>query len=368
MIKQERIIKKFVEMASISSPSLKERKMADYLKGELENLGLEVYEDKVGEEHNGDSGNVIGLLRGKGPLIMFSAHMDTVGPCENVVPVVESDRIRSSGDTVLGGDDKAGIAAILEMLYVIKENNLHHPDILVVFSIAEEIRLQGAKSADLSQYDIKYGFVLDSSGKPGTVVNQAPFHNAIDIIFTGKSAHAGIEPENGINAFYVASKAVAKMKVGRIDSETTFNPGIVKGGNATNIVMEKLELNCEARSYNEAKLEEVVSEIKKICIDTAEEMGAKVEFDIRREYNGFYFEDGCEVMEIARKSAKELELPFSAHKLGGGSDANIYNEKGIVTLNLGIGMTKIHSKDEYITIKDLVDNARFIIQIIKEIK
>ena len=342
--------------------------MADYLKVELENLGLEVYEDKVGEECSGDSGNVIGLLKGKGPLIMFSAHMDTVGPCENVVPIVEADRIKSSGDTVLGGDDKAGIAAILEMLYVIKENNLPHPDILVIFSIAEEIRLQGAKSVDLSKYDIKYGFVLDSSGKPGTIVNQAPYHNAIDITFIGKPAHAGIEPENGINAFYVASKAISKMKVGRIDSETTFNPGIVRGGNATNIVMEKMELNCEARSYKEGKLEEVVADIKKICIETAEEMGAKVEFDIRREYNGFYFEDECEVMQIAKTAAEKTGLSFSTHKLGGGSDANIYNEKGITTINLGIGMTKIHSKDEYITIKDLVDNARFITAIAKEIK
>ncbi len=368
MIKQDRIIKKFVEMASISSPSLKERKMADYLIKELQDLGIEVYEDKAGEESNGNCGNIIGLLRGKGPLIMFSAHMDTVGPCENVVPVIESDRIKSSGDTVLGGDDKAGIAAILEMLQVIIENSLPHPDILVVFSIAEEIRLQGAKSADLSKYDIKYGFVLDSSGKPGTIVNQAPFHNAIDIVFIGKSAHAGIEPENGINAFYVAAKAVSKMKVGRIDSETTFNPGIVKGGNATNIVMEKMELNCEARSYKEEKLEEVVKEITQICKETAEEMGAKVEFDIKREYNGFYFEDSCEVMQIAKKAAENIGLPFSTHKLGGGSDANVYNEKGIITINLGIGMTKIHSKDEYILINDLVDNARFITEIVKEIK
>lgn len=368
MVNRERIIKKFVEMASISSLSLREREMADYLLKELKNIGVdEVYEDNCAEEIGGNSGNIVGILRGKGPAVMFSAHMDTVGPCENIKPVVEEDRIRSSGNSVLGADDKAGIAAILEMLYYIKESKIEHPDIVVVFSVAEEIRLLGAKSIDLTKLGIKYGFVLDSSGKPGSVVKQAPYHNAINAVFKGKSAHAGIEPEKGINAFYVASKAISKLKVGRIDEETTFNPGIAKGGTATNIVMDRFEVYCEARSYSEEKLENLCSEIKSVFETSAKENGAEVEIAIEREYDGFCFDEGSDLIKIAKSASQKCGLNYSAHRLGGGSDANIYNTKNVKTLNLGIGMTKIHSKEEYITIEDLIDNARLITEIIKEI-
>lgn len=367
MVNKERIVQKFVEMASISSPSLREKEMAEYLKKELMSLGMKVYEDSCGEEINGNCGNIIGIMEGKDPAIMFSAHMDTVGPCEKITPIVMEDRIKSDGTSVLGSDDKAGIAAILEMLYYFKENKEEHPKIVVVFSVAEEIRLLGAKNVELSEYGIKYGFVLDSSGKPGTVVNQAPFHNAINIVVKGKAAHAGIEPEKGINAFFVASKAISKLPVGRIDEETTFNPGIVKGGTATNIIMEKFEIYCEARSYREEKLIEVCDKVKDVFEKEANENGCEVEIEIVREYDGFLFSDSESLIKIAKNSIAKCELEFSSHKLGGGSDANIYNSKSVRTLNLGIGMTKIHSKDEYILIKDLVDNARVITEIVKEI-
>ncbi len=368
MVNRDRIIKKFIEMASISSLSLKERAMADYLLSELKSIGLEeVYEDGCASEIGGNAGNIVGILRGKGSPVMFSAHMDTVGPCEDVKPIVEQEIIRSSGNSVLGADDKAGIAAILEMLYYLKESKIEHPDIVVVFSVAEEIRLLGAKSIDLTKLGIKYGFVLDSSGKPGSVVKQAPYHNAINALFKGKSAHAGIEPEKGINAFYVASKAISKLKVGRIDEETTFNPGIAKGGTATNIVMDRFEVYCEARSYSEEKLEKLCSEISAVFKESALEQGAEVEIAIEREYDGFCFDENTDLIKIAKDAAQKCTLQYSAHRLGGGSDANIYNSKNVKTLNLGIGMTKIHSKEEYITIEDLVDNARLITAIVKEI-
>ncbi len=368
IIKQNRIVENFIEMAKISSLSLNERKMADYLIGKLKKLGLDVYEDKVGEIIKGNAGNVVGILKGELDCqVMFSAHMDTVGPCDGVKPIIKNGRIESSKDTILGSDDKAGIAAIIELIEVIVENKIKTPTIIVIFSVAEEIRLLGAKYFDASNYNIRYGFILDSSGKPGTVVNKAPYQDHLKIIVKGKAAHAGIEPEKGLNALYAASKAISKLKVGRIDEETTFNIGIVNGGIATNIVMEKVEFLCECRSFREEKLKQTGERIIKIFKEEVEKEGGSVEFNIQREYDGFDFPEEYELIKIVKKSAEKKGLQFKAHALGGGSDTNAYNSKGINTINLGIGMAEVHSVEEYIEISDLENMSMLLVEIVKEL-
>lgn len=365
MIDQKRIIDNFIEMTEISSPSLNERTMADLLKSTLEELGLKVYEDNAGEINGGNSGNIIGVLEGKGPQIMFSSHMDTVTPCENIKAKIENGVIKSEGDTILGGDDKAGIAAILEMLRVIKEENIEHPELVIIFSVAEEIGLLGASAFDEKKFNIKYGFILDSSGKPGSVVKQAPYHEKIKLKFIGKAAHAGIEPEKGISAIQMAAKAISKLKIGRIDEETTFNLGIINGGKATNIITEEVEVVGESRSFSEKKIGEAVESAIEICQNVAEEMNGKLEYETEREYDGFTFKDDYELLKIVQKSAENLGLPYKAESLGGGSDTNIYNAKGIDTVNLGIGMQNVHSVNEFIEIKDIVDSSRLILELIK---
>ncbi|BDU50498.1 M20/M25/M40 family metallo-hydrolase [Haliovirga abyssi] len=367
MINEERIINKFIEMVKIYSPSLEEREMANYLIGELKKLGLEVYEDNAGEINKGNAGNIIGILKGDGPEVMFSSHMDTVTPCKNIIPIIKDGKIMSKGDTILGGDDKAGIAAILEMLYIIKENNLKHPTLVIVFSIAEEIRLLGATSFDESKFNLKYGFILDSSGKPGSVVKQAPYHEQIKLKFIGKAAHAGIEPEKGISALYVAAKAISKLNIGRIDEETTLNLGIINGGHATNIVMEELNIVGESRSFDEKKLGETIETVIEICQNTAEEYGAKLDYELTREYDGFNFSEDYELIKLVKQAADNLKFPFKAESLGGGSDTNVYNKKGIDTVNLGIGMSKVHSTSEYIEKEDLINSAELILELVKVI-
>ena len=199
MIKKDRLVENFLDMVKISSPSKNERAMGDYLLKILKELGLEVREDNAGELNGGNCGNIIGILRAPGKKrLLFSAHMDTVVPCEKVVPVIENDIIKSDGTSILGGDDKGGIAAIIEMLRVIKENNLDHPEIVVVFSMGEEIGLLGSKSFDINSYGVDFGFILDSSGKPGKIITKAPSAARGKITIIGKPAHAGISPENGI--------------------------------------------------------------------------------------------------------------------------------------------------------------------------
>jgi len=370
MINEQRIIDNFLEMVKIPSPSLKERAMADYAKAQLEKIGLEVIEDNAGESSNGNSGNVIGILKANGSKnkkILFSAHMDTVLPCSKVTPIVENKIIKSDGTSVLGGDDKAGIAAILEMLKQIKENNLDHPDIIVVFSIAEEIGLLGARGMDIEKYAPDFGIIIDSGGKPGTITVQAPFAAKGKVEIIGRSAHAGLEPENGINALVVASHAITKLRLGRVDENTTSNIGVVTGGTAINIVMPSVSMMYEARSFDGKILDELLSETKTIFRETAKEFGAEFKEEIVKGYDGFKIEEESEILGILKDACESIGIEYKTIKSGGGSDTNIYNKKGIPSVNLGIGMSKVHTVDEFIKIEDMVGCTKLLLSIIDKI-
>lgn len=366
MIKETRLVENFLDMVKISSPSKNERAMGDYLIKLLEELGLEVKEDNAGEVNGGNCGNIIGVLKSPGKKkLLFSAHMDTVVPCEKVTPIVENGVIKSDGTSILGGDDKGGIAAIIEMLRVIKENNLDHPEIIVVFSMAEEIGLLGSKAFDIESYGVDFGFILDSSGKPGKIITKAPSAARGIITIVGKPAHAGISPESGINALTVAAHAITKIKLGRIDSETTSNIGVVKGGQATNIVMPSVELDYEARSLSNEKLEVLLKETFDIFEDVCKEFGAKMENTVKVEYPGFALEDNADVVEIVKAACQKVGIESETVSSGGGSDTNIYNNKGVPSVNLAVGMSKVHTLEEYIEIKDLVDLSKILVEIIK---
>lgn len=368
MINREKVTSKFIDMVKISSPSLKEREMGDYLLKTLNDLGLEVYEDNAGKENGGNCGNIVGILKAPNKKkVLFSSHMDTVLPCEKVTPVIENGIIKTDGTSVLGGDDKGGIAAILEMLRVIKENNLDHPEIIVVFSIAEEIGLRGARAFEIEKYSPDFSYILDSSGKPGVAIVQAPHSAKGEIKIIGKPAHAGINPEDGINAFTVAAHAVSKLRLGRIDKETTSNIGIVKGGEAVNIVMPEISMMYEARSFDGEKLDNLLKETNDIFEEVAKEFGAKVENGVKKGYAGFKLDENLEIINHLKKACENINLKCELKSSGGGSDANVYNAKGYVAVNLAVGMTKVHTTEEYIEIDDLVKMSKLTLEIVKEL-
>lgn len=368
MVNVERMVKNFVNMAKISSPSLKEREVADYIKRELESIGLEVLEDNAGDKTGGNSGNIIGILRAPGKKkVLLSAHMDTVLPCDKVTPIIENGVIKSDGTTVLGGDDKAGIANIIEAIRVIKENNIDHPEIIVVCSIAEEIGLLGAKHFEIEKYSPDYSFILDSSGKPGIAIVQTPYSAKGQIKIIGRPAHAGIAPENGINALTVAAHAITKLKLGRIDSETTSNIGVVRGGEAVNIVMPEVTLQYEARSFSGEKLDNLLKETADIFETVAKEFGASVENGVEKGYSGYHLKEDDEILRYFEKACSNVGMDYVTKSTGGGSDSNIYNEKGYKALTLAIGMTKVHTKEEYIEIQDMVNTTKLVVEILKEI-
>jgi len=370
MVNEKRLIESFMELVKIDSISREERNLTDFLIEKLEDLGLEVIVDQAGEKVKSNSGNIIARLKGnikKATPIMFSAHMDTVVPGKNIIPICDGEKIVSSGKTILGGDDKAAIAALLEALHIIKENNISSGGIEIVFSICEEIGLKGAKNLDISELKSQMGFVLDAGGRVGKINIAAPSQNSLEIIIHGKSAHAGANPEEGINAIQVAGFALSRMKLGRIDEETTANIGVISGGNATNIVPDKVILKGEVRSRNEEKLEKYTENLKKIIEGTTQEFKAKTEIKINKEYYRYNLSSEDQVVKIAIKAAKDIGLQPELCPSGGGSDANIFNKKGIPSVVLAVGMEKVHTLEEYILIRELKNTVEHILSIINTV-
>lgn len=371
VINAERVIKEFMELVRVDSVSGQERKLADLLKARLESLGLEVREDDAGKKLNTTAGNLIGRLPGTvagGEAILLCAHMDTVEPGAGVAPVLENGMIKSSGETILGADDKAGITAILEVLRVIKENNIPHGDIEVAFTVWEEGGLLGAKNIDFDSLKAKMGFVLDCDGPAGTIIVQAPSQDRISATVRGRAAHAGISPEEGINAIVVASKAIAAMKLGRIDDETTANIGVIAGGKAINIVPDAVTIKGETRSLTASKRETQTRSMVAALEDTARANGTRADVVVETIYPDFRLGDQDRVVMIAARAARQLGLTPRLVKTGGGSDANIFNNRGIAVANLGIAMQKVHTTDEYIRSEDLVSNARYLLEIISVVQ
>ncbi len=309
MINEERLLNRFLEYVQISSPTKEEREFADFLKSEMEKIGLEVIMDDAGEKCGSNSGNLIGRLKGNtdGETILFSSHMDTVSPPGvGIKPQIRDGIIYSDGTTVLGGDDKAGIAAIMEALETIQEKSISHGDIEVVFSIYEEGGLFGAKNLDYDNLEARLAFVFDSGGDPGQIIVAGPAQNKINVKFIGKESHAGVAPEEGISAIQMASEAISNMNLLRIDEETTANIGIISGGKATNIVTNEVNIEAEARSLDNEKLEKQTNHMVKCCEDAAEKFGGKVEIEINNAYGAFKVDENHEIVHNVKKSLREF--------------------------------------------------------------
>lgn len=369
MVNEQRLVDLFMDLVKIDSETRKERLMADRLKVELEKLGLEVHEDNTGEKIGGNAGNLIGVLKGNvdAPALLLSAHMDRVSPGEGIEPVLENGIISSKGDTILAADDIAGVAAILEALLVLKEDNVEHGDIKIFFTVAEEGGLNGAKNVNPDEIQASYGVCYDSGGDVGTIVTQGPAQYRFEATVHGKAAHAGVNPAAGVDAIKATSLAISEMKLGQVDDETTANIGVIKGGKATNIVPDLVELLGEARSRNRDKLEAQIAHMKDIMQRSADKYGATVEIKTQLMYPSFSFGSDDEIVKIAENAAQMIGVPTSLVPSGGGCDANIINGYGIPTINLGVGMEKVHSVEEQISVKNLLNTAKYTVAMIQTV-
>lgn len=352
----ERMINRFMDMVRIDSESGNEGKFIDYLKVEFEKLGGDAEKDSYG--------NLIVKFReknssGKDP-ILLSCHADTVKPGIGIEPVIDNGVIRSKGETILGADDKAGIAELMEALLTADI----HPPVEVAISRQEEVGLFGVKNLDYSMLSAKKGFLLDNDTLD-TIVIGGPSYFAIDVNIRGKSAHAGMEPEKGINAIFAASKAIAALKLGRIDEETTANVGVINGGMIRNGVPDSVTFLAECRSLDHKKGQELADSMEETIKREVESTGAEVEIDTDNLCRAVDIPVDSPTVLVAKKALQSVGVDAKTTFITGFTDASIYNNMGIEMAVVGIGARLEHSTEEHIYVSDMVKAKDMIIEILR---
>lgn len=370
MINHERLLNEFLELVQIDSETKFETEIAKVLKKKFTDLGVEVYEDDTTAQTGHGAGNLICTLQETKDgvdTIYFTSHMDTVVPGKGIKPSIKDGYVVTDGTTILGADDKAGLAAMFEVIRVLKEQSIPHGKIEFIITVGEESGLVGAKVLDSSLVTAKYGYALDSDGKVGNIIVAAPTQAKVKATILGKTAHAGVAPEKGVSAITIAAKAISRMPLGRIDEETTANIGRFEGGTQTNIVCDHVEILAEARSLVNEKMEQQVSKMKEAFETAAVEMGGKAEVEVEVMYPGFKFGEGDHVVEVARKAAAKIGRSCELLKSGGGSDANVIAGFDIPTVNLAVGYEEIHTTNERMPIEELNKLAEMVIAIIEEV-
>lgn len=375
MIKQDRLTDYTMDLITIDSPSKQEKEVAMKLKYDMEQIGAQCSFDSADEKVGGNVGNLTVKVKGNtdAPPFFFSSHMDTVSPGIGIKPHIKEGIMRSDGTTILGSDDKSGIAIIVEVIKSLKENNIPHGDIEVAFTICEEIGLLGAKYYDINNISAKHGIVLDSS-TPDRLVLRCPSAEELNFTVHGIEAHAGLCPQNGISAIKVASDAISIMTFGRIDHETTSNIGIIKGGIATNIVTGKVEVVGEVRSHDEQKLKSQVYHMTECFMNSAKkykivldgkQLEAKVEVRTERSYDRMDVGDDSFISKLVLKAVQNLGHKVKLHTTGGGCDANYFNKFGLSCANLGTGMYELHTVNEYLVLEEQQRCAKIMLETVK---
>jgi tripeptide aminopeptidase len=345
----------FCELAAIPSPPGRERGVADRVTRYLRELGLDVDEDDAGERIESDAGNLYCRLPATAPgtPLFLCAHLDTVAPSAAIEPVVEDGQVRNAAGTILGADNKAAVAAMLEAVHRLDAGRLPHAGLELVFTPKEEVGLRGAGAFDRDRLDAAFGYVYDQAGPIGEVVLGAPHAATLDLRFHGRAAHSGIAPEEGRSAIGAAGRAIADLRLGRIDDETTANVGLISGGTARNIVPEWCTVTAEARSHDERKLADLVQEMIDAASFAAGVGECELETRIDPSYRGYRFRPGDDAVRLACAALEQSGYRPRFTLSGGGADANVFNERGLPCVNLANGMAEIHTPDEHIAVEDL---------------
>jgi tripeptide aminopeptidase len=374
-INHERLASVFTTLCEIDSPSKQEGRVAAYLKSLFTEMGAEVFEDDSASLTGSDCGNLfIRFSNGgldKDP-VFFNCHMDTVIPAIGVKVQREGEVFSSAGDTVLGSDDKAGIAALIEVMRSLKEKNIPHGPVEYIFTTCEEVGLLGVKALDPSLIKAKIGYALDSSGINRVVIG-APAAYRINAEVKGMASHAGLSPEKGISAIQLAAKSIARLKLGRLDSESTANIGVIEGGTASNIIPESVLVQGEVRSHTVKLLEEHTEHIRSTFQDEVDNWSdpdgnvagkPSLEFKIIDDYPVMKLDRDSAVIKRIEAAATSLGTELDYVFAGGGSDANIFNSYSIQCAILSTGMDKVHSTRETIKLSDMALTADLIMAIL----
>jgi tripeptide aminopeptidase len=349
------VVTLFCELAAIPSPPGEERGVADRVVAYLDELGLNVDEDGAGALVGSTMGNLLARAAPTdgGTPIFLCAHLDTVPPTDAIEPVVEDGIVRNARPTILGADNKAAVAVMLEGVRRVLKEGRPHGGIELVFTPKEEVGLEGAKAFDADRLQAEFGYVFDHEGPIGEVVRQAPSSTAIDAVFTGRAAHAGMAPEEGRSAIFAAARAIADLRLGRIDEETTANVGEIHGGTARNIVPDRCVVTAEARSHDERKLADLVQEMLDSFAFAASVAECEVDTELQEKYRGYRLGVDEPAFALALDALSRSGFEPCPVVGGGGADANVFNLRGRPCVNLANGMARIHSPEEHIAVADL---------------
>jgi tripeptide aminopeptidase len=348
----DRVLTLFCELARIPSPSGKERAAANYMLAYLRGLGLDPKEDGSAPLVPSESGNIVCRLPGAqegGVPIMLCSHLDTVPPQGPIEPVVTDGIVRNAAGTILGADNKSAVAAMLEAARRIVKEHRSHAGVELVFTVVEEVGLQGAKHLDLGSLEAKVGYVYDQAAPIGEVILGAPYHRELHASFIGRAAHSGIAPEEGRSAIVACARAIGDFRLGRIDGETTANVGVVRGGQARNIVPGLCELEAEIRSHNEKTQLGLIEEMLESIAFAAEQSECRTETKVVEIYRGYRFKPDDLPVALARNALASCGFEPKLGLTGGGADANVFNAGGLPCVNLSNGMAHIHSPDGWWT-------------------
>jgi tripeptide aminopeptidase len=358
----DRVLATMLELIAIDSPTGHEQEIGAELERRLSALGCTATRD--------EQGNLIARLPGTrdgADTVLLSFHMDTAGTDVGIKPVVRDGVVYSEGDTILGADDKSGLAGLVELLTILGEHpEWAHPPLEIVISVGEESGLRGSRALDHSQLTAGYGFVFDTGDPVGSITYNAPSTTYLAVRIKGRRAHAGVEPEKGISAIQVAADAIGHMQLGRIDEETVANVGTISGGQARNIVPDVVELDAMVRSRSNEKLDAQVEVMEREIQDAADRWGATAEIERDDVYRAYLIDFDARPYREAARAAEAIGIQPRARQSGGGTDGNVYNAAGIPTVALSTGMADEHGPNEHIAIEDLVNGCRHLVQLVTQ--
>ena len=349
------VVSLFTELAALPSPPGDERAVADRVGAYMSDLGLDVSEDDAGERIGSNAGNLyahVAATDGGTPLFLC-AHLDTVPPEAGIEPVLEDGMIRNAAGTILGADNKAAVAVMLEAMRRILSENRPHGGIELLFTPKEEVGLHGAAAFDHERLEARIGYVYDQAAPIGEVILGAPYAHSMEFRFHGRAAHAGMYPEEGRSAIAAAAKAIADLELGRVDEESSANVGLISGGTAGNIVPESCTFLAEARSHDAERLADMVRKMLEAATFAASLEDCQVETEVHKSYSGYRFKRDDPAVRIAGSALERSGFQPSYALSGGAADANVFNERGLACVNLANGMAEIHTPDEHIAVSDL---------------
>ncbi len=365
---RERLHETFAALCRIESPSGRERVCADWIARELGAMGLEVEEDNAGQRAGSDAANLLARIPGAGAgSILLCAHMDTVPLSAPVEPVLVNGGWENAGDGILGADNKSAVAAILELARrVTAAPEPPAVGLELLFTICEEVSLRGSSEFDTGRLHSRFGYVFDHATPIGEIVLASPTHHRIDAELRGRAAHAGVRPEVGRSAIAAAANAIASMRLGRLDAETTANVGTIEGGTAINVIPERCRIVAEVRSLDRERAEAVATEMIDHLQEAADAAECDLDVTVQREFEGYRIRPRAVEVAVAEQALRSCGYEPTHIVTGGASDANTLRVAGFPCMCLADGTEHNHEPTERISIDALEGLFELVLAIVDQ--